>query len=105
MLPYAAGLAVKCDKPTEFHVDTRHLQPDGRPLFFGSVRIEEGRVAYRLMAVRLEPQLLERISRALRNRVCDQYGFAFARIDDALFRELALVTRTAYLRFRERGFA
>jgi hypothetical protein len=49
MAPYAARLDVKRDDASELYVDTRHVQKNKRPLFFGAVQLKKAYVSYHLM--------------------------------------------------------
>lgn len=104
MLPYAANLAIKRDTPTKFYVDTRYVQKNGKPLFFGAVQINQGYASYNLMPVYMAPELLKNASKALKRRMQDKSCFNFTEIDEGLFRELAALTKSAYASFKERGF-
>ena len=58
MSPYAAKLDVKRDDGGELYVDTRHIQKNKKPLFFGAVQVKKSYVSYHLMPVYLKPDLL-----------------------------------------------
>lgn len=104
MLPYAANLAIKRDTPTKFYVDTRYMQKNGKPIFFGAVLINVGYVSYHLMPVYLNPGLLKFVSTALIQHMQDTTSFNFTEIDEVMFRELSTLTKAAYASFKERGF-
>ncbi len=42
--PYAATLDVKKDDESELYVDTRHVQKNKKPLFFGAVQVKKSYV-------------------------------------------------------------
>ncbi|HEU0223965.1 MAG TPA: hypothetical protein VFR29_00855 [Steroidobacteraceae bacterium] len=73
----SAGLDVKRDTPAELYVDTRHIQKNGKPLYFGGVQVRKRYVSYHLMPVYVNP---------------------------ALFRELEALTRAGLADYRRRGF-
>lgn len=104
MRPYAAYLEIKRDTPTKFYLDTRFVQKNGKAIFFGAVLINVGYVSYHLMPVYLKPELLKCCSSALIQHMQGKYSFNFTEIDEAMFRELAALTMTAYASFKERGF-
>jgi hypothetical protein len=41
LAPYAARLAVTRDDPAELYVDTRPIQKNRKPLFFGAVQLKK----------------------------------------------------------------
>ena len=100
----AEHLDAKKDTDTEFHLDTRYLQANGTPLFFGAVQLRASRVSYHLMPVYLQPALLDPISPALRKRMPGKSCFNFTARDPALFRELAALTQAARDSYRQQGF-
>lgn len=102
--PYAARLDVKRDDGQELHVDTRHLQQNGKPLFFGAVQVRKSFVAYHLMPVYFKPDLLTSVSPELTARMQGKSCFNFRTTDPVLFRELSVLTKSAYASFEERGF-
>lgn len=50
-------------------VDTRHIQKNKKPLFFGAVQVKKSYVSYHLMPVYLEPDLLAPSSSELKARM------------------------------------
>lgn len=104
MAPYAAKLDPKKDDAGELYVDTRHLQKNGKPLFFGAVQIKKSYVSFHLMPVYLKPDLLDGISPALKAQMQGASCFNFTQVDPALFKELAALTRAGLASYREQGF-
>jgi hypothetical protein len=104
MKPYAALLDTKVDNANELSMDTRHLQENKRPLFFGAVQLKKNFVSFHLMPVYVQPALLRDISPALRKRMQGKSCFNFSRIDKSLFDELSLLTEAAYASYKEQGF-
>lgn len=105
MAPYAARLDVKKDDGQELYVDTRFLQKNKKPLFFGAVQIKKSYVAYHLMPVYLKPELLQAVSPELRSRMQGKSCFNFKASEPALFKELASLTKNAFASYKEQGFA
>ena len=77
MAPYAAKLAVVRDDDQELYVDTRHLQKNKKPLFFGAVQVKKAYVSFHLMPVYLKPELLASISPELKARMQGKSCFNF----------------------------
>ena len=103
MAPYAAKLDVKRDDETELYVDTRHVQKNGKALFFGAVQVRAGYVAYHLMPVYSDPALLASASPALRARMHGKSCFRFKAVEPALFEELSALTEAAFASYRAQG--
>ena len=104
MAPYAEKLDAKTDVGTELYLDTKHLQKNKKPLFFGAVQVKKTYVSFHLMPVYLKPELLEGVSPELTARMQGKSCFNFASSDKLLFKELAGLTKAAYASYREQGF-
>ncbi len=104
MAPYAAKLDAKKDDASELYVDTKHLQKNKKPLFFGAVQIKKSYVSFHLMPVYAKPELLDGLSPGLKARMQGKSCFNFSAIDAAQFKELAALTEAGYASYREQGF-
>ena len=104
MAPYKALLDVKQDGPTTLYLDTRHIQKNKSPLFFGAVQSKTSFVSYYLMPVYLQPALLDDVSPGLKRRMQGKSCFNFADVDQALFDELSALTRASYASYQAQGF-
>ncbi len=104
MAPYAGKLAAIRDDDQQLYVDTRHIQNNKKPLFFGAVQIKKSYVSFHLMPVYLKPELLASTSPELKARMQGKSCFNFAALEPALFRELATLTKAAYASYKEQGF-
>ncbi len=104
LAPYEDRLVRVHDTADQYYLDTAHVMPNGQPLFFGSVRTGRDRVSFHLMPVYVFPELLDGVSDALRKRMQGKSCFNFRAPDEALFTELAELTRRGYERYREAGY-
>lgn len=104
LLPYAAKLEPKKDDASELYVDTRHLQKNRKPLFFGAVQLRKAFVSFHLMPVYLQPELLEGLSPGLRRRMQGKSCFNFSEVDRPLFDELARLTEAGFASYEAQGF-
>jgi hypothetical protein len=102
--PSEAELAVVRDEPGDYYLDSRHLQLNRKPLFFGAVRIAKQYVSFHLMPVYVWPELLNGASDELRRRMQGKSCFNFKAPDAGLVAELAELTRQGFERYREHGF-
>lgn len=101
---YADKLACVTDKPGEFYLDTRHVMPNKKRLFFGAVQIKKRYVSYHLMPVYVFPDLLSSMSEDLKRRMQGKSCFNFTSADDQMLSELAELTKTGYQRYQEAGY-
>jgi hypothetical protein len=104
MAPYAAKLDTKKDDQAELYVDTRHIQKNKKPLFFGAVQVKKAYVSFHLMPVYLMPELLASASPELRACMQGKSCFNFSAVEPKLFKELAALTEAGYASFKEQGF-
>ncbi len=104
MAPYAAKLDAKKDEASELYLDTKHIQKNKKPLFFGAVQIKKSFVSFHLMPVYVKPELLARISPELKRRMQGKSCFNFAEVDKPLFKELAALTKAGFASYKEQGF-
>lgn len=104
MAPYAAKLDTKRDDATEIYVDTRHIQKNKKPLFFGAVQLKKSYVSFHLMPVYVKPELLASASPELKSRMQGKSCFNFSAVEPVLIRELAALTRASYASYKEQGF-
>lgn len=104
MVPYATKLAATRDDDQELYVDTRHLQKNKKPLFFGAVQVKKSYVSFHLMPLYLKPELLAGVSPELKARMQGKSCFNFAALEPALFKELAALTKAGYASYKDQGF-
>lgn len=97
-------LVTVTDEPTDYHLDSPHLLPNRKPLFFGAVRIGRRYVSFHLMPVYLWPEMLEGVTVELRRRMQGKSCFNFSRVEPDLFGELAELTRSGYDRYEAAGY-
>jgi hypothetical protein len=104
MAPYARTLDAKKDDTSELYVDTRHIQKNKKPLFFGAVQVKKSFVSFHLMPVYLKPELLAGLSPELRARMQGKSCFNFTQVDKPLFKQLATLTKAGFASYKEQGF-
>jgi len=104
MLPYAAKL--DCTSNTEdcFYLNTKHIQKNKKPLFFGSVQINKNYVSYHLMPVYVNPNLLTEISPDLKKRMQGKSCFNFTSVEPSLLKELAALTKAGFKDYQDAGY-
>ncbi|MEO7050833.1 MAG: hypothetical protein ABI128_04135 [Rhodanobacter sp.] len=104
MAPYVPTLDCKKDDASELYLDTRHIQKNKKPLFFGAVQVKKSHVSFHLMPVYFKPELCQDMSNALKARMQGKSCFNFRKIDEPLFSELALLTKQGYASYKKQGF-
>ena len=104
MAPYAAQLDTQRDDAEQLYVDTRHVQKNKMPLFFGAVQCKKGFVSYHLMPVYADPGLLASLSPSLKARMQGKSCFNFKTVEPALIDELAALTKAGFDSYRAQGF-
>ena len=102
--PYASRLTASADDANTYMLTGAHSRDLKQPMFFGGVRLGKNYVSYYLMPVYTNPELLSRISDALRRRLHGKTCFNFTRPDPELFAELAELTEKGFKRYVREGF-
>ena len=96
--PYGRRMHVTADGPDGYGIDMAPESERNPTTWFAGVRRGKAYVSYYLMPIYVEPSLLEDVSPELRRRMQGKSCFNFRSIDDALFDELAELTRRGYER-------
>ena len=104
MAPFAGRLDAKKDDEAERYLDTKYIQKNKKPLFFGAVQIKKSYVSYHLMPVYAKPELLESVSSELKSRLDGKSCFNFTDVEKPLFKELAVLTKAGLASYEEQGF-
>jgi hypothetical protein len=99
--PYAPHLTVKHDSEELYSLDGSYSQKYKQDLFFGSTQVKKNYVSFYMMPVYMHPELLEAISPGLKKRMQGKSCFNFKNVDEALFEELAELTKRGYERFKQ----
>ncbi len=103
--PLAKGLVVVHDTDDHFYVDSTKPAPNGKPMFFGAVRIGKDKVSVHLMPVYTAPALLKDLSPELKQRMQGKSCFNFKTVDKALFKEFAALAKSGLAQFKKDGWA
>lgn len=104
LAPYAETLVVVHDDASQLYLNTRHLQKNKQPLFFGAVQVKKAYVSFHLMPVYLQPELLAQAPPALKARMQGKSCFNFATAQPELFQALAALTQAGYKSYQAQGF-
>lgn len=103
LLPYVGRLQAKKDDAAELYLETRPVQPNGKPVFFGAVQRRASKVSFHLMPVYDNPALLDDVSAGLKKRMQGKSCFNFASVDRALFDELSALTAAGFASYEDQG--
>jgi hypothetical protein len=103
MLRYASRLVCTTDTGEHLSLETRYIQKNKQPLWFGGVQIKKNYVSYHLMPVYVNPELLAVLSPGLQKRMQGKSCFNFTAIDAALFEELAALTEASIADYQAKG--
>lgn len=102
--PYEPKMKVAQDTDNMYVLNTRYLLKKNYPLMFGGVRLGKNYVSYYLMSVYATADESKPVSRELRRRMQGKACFNFKSIDEALFRELAQLTKVGAKLFSDEKF-
>jgi len=104
LIPYAKHMVVVHDTDTYHYLDTHHIMPNKKPMFFAAVRLGASHVSYYLMPVYCYPELLRDISPELKKRMQGKSCFNLKTADKDLFAELKQLTKAGRDRFKTEGY-
>ena len=104
LAPYVGKLDVKKDDAVELYIDTRHIQKNKKPLFFGAVQVKKSYVSFHLMPLYLNPELMESLSPELKERMQGKSCFNFTSVDKLLFKELKVLADAGFQSYKKQGF-
>lgn len=94
LAPYANSLVVVHDTADTYYLDTHTIGSNKRPVMFAAVRINKRYVSYHFMPI--YAGAVRGMSPALKKRMQGKACFNFAEVDEALFDELAAVTKQGW---------
>ncbi len=98
------GLHVVRDRPCDYYVNAGWDPKRRQPVYFGGVQIRKHYVSFHLMPVYLFPDLLKGMSAGLHGRMQGKSCFNFRTAESARLRELSVLVRKGFERFRKEGF-
>jgi hypothetical protein len=99
--PYGSKLSVKVDGADSYYLDGPYSEKWKKELFFAATQVKKNYVSFYLMPVYMYPDLLKGISPELKKHMQGKSCFNFKSVDEALFRELAQLTRKGYEKFMQ----
>lgn len=102
--PYQNALVLVSDTETEYYLNTAFIMKNKQPMYFGSVKINKRYVSFHLMPVYVFPELLSEISPALKKRMQGKSCFNFKQADNALFAELADLTKRGFEAYQNHDY-
>lgn len=92
------------DNEKTYYLDTKFIQKNKKPLFFGAVTSKKNYVSFHLMPVYVEPKLLNGISDGLKKRMQGKSCFNFQAVDEGLFEELKTLAEKGYQFYKKEGY-
>lgn len=101
---YEKRLVVQTDAPGTYYLNTHFKRQDGYVIFFGAAQIKKNYVSFHLMPVYGCREIVESMSPELRARMQGKACFNFKKVEPALFKELADVTKRAVEAFQRGGY-
>lgn len=104
MLPMAKSLDITKDETGHLDVYTFHKMKNGKPMWFGGVRIQKKYVSYYLMPIYVNPELLQGMSPDLKKRMTGKSCFNFKEVQKIQFDELKLLTQKGFQDYQLSGY-
>ena len=95
LAPYAQAAVLVHDTDDHYYLNTAQPDKNGKAVFLAAAKIGAGKVAFHLMPLYRQPELLNGISPALKKRMQGKSCFNFAAIDETLLAEMQALTQLA----------
>jgi len=93
---YENRCAVELDTAVEYFLNSKKIGPKNKPIFFAGTSVNKNTVSFYLMPVYCCPKLLDGISPQLRKRLHGKSCFRFDKVEPALIKELAELTKRGF---------
>ncbi len=90
---YEKKSVIEKDTETDYYLNTKKLDKKKKPIFFAATSINKISVSFYLMPIYCFPDLLDGMSPELRKHLHGKSCFRFTKIEPALFKELAALTK------------
>jgi hypothetical protein len=97
--PYEDYLMVTADNGDSYSLDADYSEEYEKPVFFAAAMLKKNYVSFYLMPIYIYPELMDGISPDLQKHMQGKSCFNFKKVDDALFEELADLTRRGFDRY------
>lgn len=101
---YKNELDVVTEDEKEITLNTHHIMENGKPLFFGMIKIGKRYVSYHLMPVYVFPDLLDDLSPELKKRMQGKSCFNFSKSEHIPTEELSSLTKNCFERYKASGY-
>jgi hypothetical protein len=95
LVKHAKKASVAHDTADHYYLNEAAPDAKGKPVFLAAAKIGEGKVAFHLMPVYSNPDLLSDISPELKKRMQGKSCFNFSSVDEDLLRELEQLVKKA----------
>ena len=102
--PHAARLVIAVDEADHYSLDTRHVMPNGKVLWFGGVRVGKRYVSFHLMPIYVDAALSGSVGETLSARRQGKACFNFRTLEQIPLAELADLTRRGACCYERRGY-
>lgn len=103
MLASAKDLQRVIDTDDHLYLNTRHIQANKKPLFFGAVRITKKAVSYHLMPLYTSPALLAKVPPELKKHMQGKSCFNFSAVDPRVLMQIEVLTEAGLAEYRRAG--
>ncbi|WP_350293992.1 hypothetical protein [uncultured Croceitalea sp.] len=100
---YEGQLSLAHDKSTNYYLNTSANEKNKKGEFFGAVQVKKSYIAYHLMPVYYNPELLDSVSEDLKKRMQGKSCFNFNQENKELLKELAEITKTSFEHYKKLG--
>lgn len=104
MRDYPTSFNCVVDESDEYYLDTLHIMPNKKPLYFGSVKVCKNYVSFHVMPIYVFPELREGISPELTRCMQGKSCFNFQKSKPELFNELEALVKSGFELYQNAGY-
>ncbi len=101
--PYEKELTIVHNKEDNYYLHTPPTPKKKKGEFFGAVQIKKNYVAFHLMPIYCNPELLQDVSEDLKKKMQGKSCFNFKEIDEDKFEELKNLVESSFNDFRRQN--
>lgn len=104
MLAHAKGLDRVTDTDSHLYLNTRFIQSNKKPLFFGAVQKKAKGVSFHLMPLYTHPTLLRSVTSALKKKMQGKSCFTLDAAEPTLIKDLSALTKASVEEYKKAGY-
>jgi len=104
MASYSAPMECSEDSSDCYNLFTRHIQDNGKALYFGGIKINKNFVSYHLMPIYVFPELTLSMDPELKKHLKGKSCFNFKTLNASQLKQLKILTERCFNKYKSEGY-